>query len=230
MPPRGGDRRARDGVRPRAGRRPDRAAAAGRGRRHGRRRRPARRRGGRRRSRQQPRAGRGGRAPGGLRRDRGAGDRACWRRTPGSRCARWRSPRRLQAAALGRQRVGEAVGVLVERHRITPDVAFERLRAASMQRNLEPAPARRAWWSTPASTRCSPGATDVPAHRDVVVVGASAGGVDSLVQARAPPAGGACRPLCWWCCTCRRRARACCPASWRARDGCRCASPTRSSR
>ncbi|GAB3690372.1 ANTAR domain-containing protein [Angustibacter aerolatus] len=43
----------------------------------------------------------------------------------------------LQAAALGRQRVGEAVGVLVERHRITPDVAFERLRAASMQRNLE---------------------------------------------------------------------------------------------
>jgi len=45
--------------------------------------------------------------------------------------------RNLQAGMTTRQRIGEAVGILVERHRITPAQAFERLVLASQQRNIK---------------------------------------------------------------------------------------------
>ena len=44
---------------------------------------------------------------------------------------------RLRDAIEGQKLIGQAVGILVERHRILPDEAFDRLRAASQRRNLK---------------------------------------------------------------------------------------------
>ena len=43
----------------------------------------------------------------------------------------------LQRAVESRERIGQAVGILVERYRIPPDAAFDRLREASQNRNLK---------------------------------------------------------------------------------------------
>ena len=43
----------------------------------------------------------------------------------------------LQFALQSRQRIGQAVGILMERHKILPDAAFDRLVLVSQQRNLK---------------------------------------------------------------------------------------------
>lgn len=43
----------------------------------------------------------------------------------------------LKEAIEGQKQIGQAVGILVERHRILTDDAFERLRAASQNRNIK---------------------------------------------------------------------------------------------
>ena len=43
----------------------------------------------------------------------------------------------LQRAVESHERIGQAVGILVERYRIPPDAAFDRLREASQNRNLK---------------------------------------------------------------------------------------------
>jgi GAF domain-containing protein len=43
----------------------------------------------------------------------------------------------LQRALLSRDTIGQAKGILMERQRLTPDQAFERLRLASMDRNVK---------------------------------------------------------------------------------------------
>jgi len=43
----------------------------------------------------------------------------------------------LRAAIRSHEVVGQAVGILLERHRLTPAEAFQRLRAASQNRNIK---------------------------------------------------------------------------------------------
>ncbi|MCW5952844.1 MAG: ANTAR domain-containing protein, partial [Propionibacteriaceae bacterium] len=43
----------------------------------------------------------------------------------------------LQHAVESHRLIGQATGILVERHRLLPGEAFERLRRASQQRNLK---------------------------------------------------------------------------------------------
>ena len=43
----------------------------------------------------------------------------------------------LAAAITSHQQVGQAVGILVERHRITPGQAFDTLKKTSQRRNLK---------------------------------------------------------------------------------------------
>ena len=43
----------------------------------------------------------------------------------------------LQQAIQAHRHIGQAIGILVERHRLPPDAAFDRLRRASQDRNLK---------------------------------------------------------------------------------------------
>ena len=43
----------------------------------------------------------------------------------------------LERAIDAHRDIGQAIGILVERHRITPEQAFDRLRRASQDRNLK---------------------------------------------------------------------------------------------